>query len=92
MKYRKFARVKTREEVKAQCKAAGVQFDDRLYKLGSDFTVLRGGGAEVLWSSWNGVFFGTTPDGKRFNSSSQRHAKQPWFQALLDFFYAEERL
>lgn len=93
-KGRRFARAKTREEVQAQCKAAGVQWDDRLYRQGSDFTVLRGGGAEVLWSSWNGKFFGTFTDAKgnevQFDSSETKHEAEPWFQALLEFFYVGE--
>jgi hypothetical protein len=85
-----FAGNKTRAQVKAQCKAAGVQFDERAYKAGSDFTFLRGGGACVAWSSWNGRFFGKTPDGIEFNSDSDEWDGEPWMQALLNFFYVEK--
>jgi hypothetical protein len=91
---RKFKAIKTREQVLAQCRAQGVQVDQRLYQQGSDFTVLRAGGAEVLWSSWNGKFFGTFQNAKgrevRFDSSSAKHEHEPWFQGLLEFFYTNE--
>jgi hypothetical protein len=84
---KKFAGNKTRDQVKAQCKAAGVKFDESRYLQGSDWTTLSGGGAQVLWSSWNGKFFGTTDTGIEFNSDSDEHDDKPWMQALLDFFY-----
>lgn len=87
---KKFAGIKSRAQVKAQCKAAGVEFDDNAYKKGSDFTVLRGGGAKVIWSSWNGKFYGTTPDGVSFSSDSDRFDNEPWMQALLKFFYVDK--
>lgn len=87
---KKFAGNKTRDQVKAQCKAAGVEFDERAYRGGSDFTLLRGGGATVAWSSWNGRFFGKTPDGIEFHSDSDEHDHEPWMQALLRFFYVEK--
>jgi hypothetical protein len=84
---RKFKTAKTRKQVLAQCKAQGVEVDDRLYRQGSDLSTLRGGGATVIWRSFDGWFFGTTPDGTQFNSNSAEHEGAPWFQALLEFFY-----
>lgn len=88
---KKFAGNKTRDQVKAQCEALGLEFDDTKYEQeGSDYTVIRGGGAEVLWSSWNGRFFGTTDTGVEFSSDNDTHEGEPWFQALLSFFYIDK--
>jgi hypothetical protein len=84
---RKFSKSKTREQVKAQCDALGLVFDDLAYERGSDFTAIRGGGAQVLWSSFNGRFFGTTDTGIEFSDDNTKHEAEPWFQALLEFFY-----
>lgn len=87
---KKFAGNKTREQVKAQCDALGLEFDDAAYQRGSDITVIRGGGAHVLWISFNGRFFGTTDTGIEFSSDETTHEAEPWFQALLDFFYVSK--
>ena len=87
---KKFAGNKTRDQVKAQCKAAGVKFDESRYRQGSDWTLLSGGGAQVLWSSWNGKFWGMTDTGVEFSSDSDEHDNEPWMQALLRFFYVEK--
>jgi hypothetical protein len=44
----------------------------------------------VFWCSFNGNFFGTTPDGVEFNNWATTHDDEPWFQQLLSFFYVEE--
>jgi hypothetical protein len=87
---KKFAGNKSRDQVKAQCEALGLEFDDAKYERGSDFTTIRGGGAEVIWSSFNGRFFGTTDEGVEFSSDDTQHDDQPWFQLLLAFFYIEK--
>jgi hypothetical protein len=87
---KKFARIKTRAEVLAQCRAQRVKVDQRHYKAGSDWTTLSRGGCTVIWCSFNGNFFGTTPDGTRFSSREITHENEPWFQALLSFFYVEK--
>ena len=85
-----FAGNKSRDQVKAQCKALGVIFDESAYKGGSDYTSIRGGGAALLWSSFNGRFFGTTDTGVEFSSDETTHESEPWFQQLLSFFYVEK--
>lgn len=90
-----FAGIKTLGVIKAQCKALGIQFDDRLYRrTGSDFVVIRSfkndsHRGEVLFSSFNGNFFGTTDTGVQFDSKSPLHEGESWFQTLLSFFYIE---
>lgn len=85
-----FAGNKSLKAIKAQCVAQGVTFDDRMYrKQGSDHVVVEGGGCRVLFSTFNGNFFGTTPDGTTFDSRETLHEDEPWFQALLSFFYVE---
>lgn len=86
---RKFKRIKTLKEIKAQCKRLSLSFDDYLYrKHGHDHVCIRGGGAMVLYSSPTGNFFGTTDKGVQFDSKSDEHEAEPWFQTLLEFFYA----
>jgi hypothetical protein len=84
--YRKFAGNKTLDVIRAQCEAQGVQFIDSQYKRGSDFVTLRSPDAWVMFSVFNGRFFGRTPDGIEFSSEDRRDGT-PWFDALLDFFY-----
>lgn len=45
----------------------------------------------VFYNSFNGRFFGRTDKGVAFDSSSTRHEHEPWFQALLSFFYVEKQ-
>ena len=83
-----FKRVKSLEEIRAQCQAQGLAFDDTAFRgEESDFVRIAGGGASVLFSTVNGRFFGTTPDGVEFSSASSAFDGAPWFQALLAFFY-----
>jgi hypothetical protein len=87
----KFAGNKTPEQIKAQCKAQGLVFDDRRYQtMGDDHVVVRGGGAYAIFNTFNGRFFGTTPDGTEFTSDDTLDGT-PWFDALLRFFYVEKK-
>lgn len=55
---------------------------------GSQFVRTAGTGKGwVLYSGFNGTFWGQTERGIKFDSSSTRHERAPWFQALLAFFY-----
>jgi hypothetical protein len=47
-------------------------------------------GGWVLFSVWNGRFFGRTPEGVEFDSGDAKFDDEPWFEALLDFFYVRE--
>lgn len=94
-----FSRHRTYHEIKGQCKAQGVYFNDRFFKQGGD-TVLVGGdigsvGAWAIYNVCNGHFFGRTPimqkslgypDAVKFSSCDNRHDDCPWFQDLLNFF------
>lgn len=87
MAYKTFAGNKSLEQIKAQCNAAGVEFDDSRWRVnGDDYVVVSGGGAEVFFNTFNGRFFGTTPDGIAFSSDDKLDGA-PWFDALLNFFY-----
>jgi len=86
---KKFAGNKTLAQIKAQCKAAGIEFDDSRYKKGDDHVAIRSPGVMVLFSSFNGRFFGNTPDGQEFSSDDELDGT-PWFDRLLSFFYVEK--
>lgn len=90
-----FAGNKKLADIKAQCKAAGIQFDDAGYKKGGDFVVIRtkkndNDSGHVLYNATNGNFTGRTDKGEFFDSRSNKHEGEPWFQALLSFFYVEK--
>lgn len=85
-----FAGLKKLDVIKSQCNAAGIRFDDTRYRQhGDDHVLIAGGGAHVLYNTFNGKFFGITPTGVEFDSSGTQHEHEPWFQALLSFFYVE---
>ncbi|CAG9172471.1 hypothetical protein CURE108131_23050 [Cupriavidus respiraculi] len=89
---KKFAGNKPLIEIKRQCEAAGIDYNDTLYRRGGDYVVITtvngdNDSGQVLYNTVNGKFFGTTPDGIQFDSSSTKHENEPWFQALLSFFY-----
>jgi hypothetical protein len=93
---KKWAGNKPIDVIKKQCKAAGIHFNDRMYRDGSDYvciTTVKGDNysGQVLYSTVNGAFFGTTPSGVEFDSNKTTHDKEPWFQALLAFFYEEKK-
>ena len=85
-----FARHRTFHEVKALCKAQGLKFDDHVHKAGGDTVFVTGGGCTVAFNTASGWFCGRTPDYIEFNSTDNDHEKEPWFQALLAFFYTDE--
>lgn len=41
----------------------------------------------VMFSAFNGSFFGTTPEGIRFHSDDTNFEHTKWFRQLLEFFY-----
>jgi hypothetical protein len=88
-----FKRTKSLEEIRQQCKVAGVDLDTRLFDDGADHVTLRSTdgkrGAVVIFNAFNGRFFGTTPDGTQFSSDDKRDGT-PWFDALLEFFYSDK--
>lgn len=84
-----FAGNKSLTVIQQQCQAAGLTYDQSAFERGSDFVRISAGGAHVLYSTFNGRFFGQTPDGIRFSSDSTAHESEDWFQALLSFFYVE---
>lgn len=84
-----FAGNKSLTAIQQQCEDAGLVYDQSAFERGSDYVRISGGGAHVLYSTFNGRFFGETPDGVKFSSDSTRHESEEWFQALLSFFYVE---
>lgn len=87
---KKFKDHKSIKTIRRQCKAQGLRLDMSDYDLGADFIFVEGGGCRVQYDVTTGCFFGRTPDGIRFNSSSTEHEKHWWFNALLSFFMIED--
>jgi hypothetical protein len=92
---KKFARHKTFEEVVRACHQQEVYCDTAAHERGGD-TICVGAPARtpgcgwVVYSTFNGRFFGSTPYGVHIDSDSQTHDGEPWMQALLKFFYADD--
>lgn len=88
-----FSGIKTYEQIKAQCKEQGVVCNDRLYcRSGWDTIVVgdqKNEGGYAVYNTFNGRFHGKTPEGIEFFSSATTHENEPWFQALMSFFYVE---
>jgi hypothetical protein len=85
-KFKTFAGNRPLKEIRAMCKAQGVQLIDSQWKRGSDYVTLRSPGAYVMFNTFNGTFFGKTPANVEFSSDDRRDG-EPWFDALLNFFY-----
>ena len=97
--------VKPLSVIRAQCKEQGVAVDDFNYREHySDYIALgpHGGfrpdgspfvhaaqACGVMFNTFNGRFYGMNIEGNYFSSADTTHAHEPWFQALLDFFYVE---
>lgn len=91
---KKFAGNKALDVIKAQCASLGLDYNDTLHRAGHDYIVItsvKGDNysGQVLYNTFNGKFFGTTPDGTQFDSNETEHEREEWFQALLSFFYIE---
>lgn len=89
---KKFAGSKSLEVIKSQCAAIGLDYNDALHRMGNDhivITTIKGDNdsGQVLYNTFNGKFFGTTPDGVQFDSDETTFENEEWFQELLSFFY-----
>lgn len=86
----KFKRHKSVAEIAIQCNAQGVYLDRHSYDQGGD-TICVGapansGSGWAVFNTFNGRFWGRTPEGMSFSSDSPEHDGEPWMQALLHFF------
>jgi len=95
---KRFARVKTLDEIRVQCEEQGLELNTTLYDMGqSDYVKISSTDgkteAKVLFSTFNGRFFGTVGaggPGRDFHSDDASLDGTPWFDSLLRFFYADE--
>lgn len=88
---KRFAGHRSYEQIRAECEAQGLILEDVNYREnGSDWIGVRGrpGGTLVLYSTPTGRFHGKTDTGQEFTEGSDLDG-QPWFDALLAFFYYE---
>lgn len=89
---KQFAGNKPLSTIRRQCLNAGLGWNDARYREEGWDTIRIDcpSGAYVIYNAFNGKFFGKTDDGRQFDSSGTAHDKEPWFQALLSFFYEEK--
>jgi hypothetical protein len=88
---KKFEGLKPWKTIGAQCRAEGLTVDTSAYRQGSDYVFIGAPGrGHVYLNRVSGAFDGMTPGGIKFFSSSTEYEAQPWFQALLAFFYVEK--
>jgi len=90
-----FARNKTQEEIREACREAGFPLDTSGYDRGSDYVKITfshdGKTFDVLYSSFNGRFIGSSPGSDAvFSESNTELDPVPWYQALLNFLYVPE--
>lgn len=89
----KFARHRSVDELKIICAERGFRIKTDLYDAGDDhvsvFPVIDGEAFMVLFSGFNGRFFGKR-NGLRFSCDMADLDAEPWFQALLDLFYTND--
>lgn len=90
---KRFAGHRNYQQIRDECKAQGLILEDAAYRRhGSDWIGVRGrpDGPLVLYSTPTGRFHGTHPaTGEKFTESSPFDG-EPWFDALLAFFFYEE--
>jgi len=90
---KRFAGHRSYEQIREECRRQGLILEDAAYRRhGSDWIGVRGkpGGVLVLYSTPTGRFHGTHPaTGEKFTESSPFDG-EPWFDALLSFFFYEE--
>ena len=90
---KKFAGHKSSKEIIAQCAAQGIAINTEKYDAGGDHLVVALAGPEgapvnVLYNVVNGRFFSAPAKGQGFDSDQLLDA-EPWFAAMLEFFYTE---
>jgi len=84
------------DQLKARCKKLGLVVDSTRYdKNGDDFVVVRGATGpkgkkvDVLYSSFNGRFYGGK-GASHFSSDDDAYDEMQWFCDLLALFYTEK--
>jgi hypothetical protein len=89
----KFARHRSVEEVVDLARQKGIRVNVERYNLGSDFITVELPGRDgkpipVMYNVFNGRFFsGSREPFSYFASDRTDHDGQPWFDAMLEFFY-----
>lgn len=75
-------------EILKQCKDQCVPVDRRRFDEGWDHIIVGDpNNGYVLYNTFNGRFFGQTPEGLQFSSDETVYDNEDWFIALLNFFY-----
>lgn len=86
-----FAGSRSLDDLKPLCAARDIVLETERYDNGgSDYVVLDGAigvvRMTVFYSPWNGVFFGETDRGLKFNNQSPLDGAA-WLDELLDLLY-----
>jgi hypothetical protein len=96
---RKFVGTKSLVILRAQAKKAGVKVDDHAFRRGADRVYFKSPGVLIALNTFNGRFYGKRVKLEGvdvvhvhdISSDSTEHEKEPWFQALLEFFYTDNK-
>ncbi len=88
---KKYAGRRSIQQIRRQCAERGIKIDMGLYEKGSDYVVVHLPGAAgtvlpLMYSAVNGRFFYAGGGADNFSSDDAKDG-EPWFDALLDFFY-----
>ena len=98
---KKFKSIKLHQDVLNEVQSRGWHASTGLYETGAsdyiriDFHMVDPAGevkGNLLWSSFNGIFFGQLEDGTKFDNGSKQLDGQWWYDQLLDLFYETEEL
>jgi hypothetical protein len=92
-----YNRHRTSAEVLAASRAQNILVDTERFDQGWDHLLLfmpgpNGLRCPVLYNVCNGRFFCASEGYPQFSSDQAQYDGQPWFDALLDFFYTNEDL
>lgn len=91
---KQFIRHKTSTEILAQCIATGGRCDASAYNASTDHITVWLPGPDdapvpVLYNTINGRFFYAPSDDSKYFSSDEALDGQPWFDAMMEFFYTD---
>lgn len=87
----KFEKLRSLEEIEAECRRRGWQYSDRLFQQGNDCVSFQWKIGNVsgncVLNTFNGRFMGETKGGIWYTSNEGTHEGKAWFKTLLNVCY-----